>query len=400
MSQARPAPAPARGEELDWVTGLLLGGDPDAAAHWAIMPNLRHPRLLVPLGSPRAAAAALRQFNDGMTQRARLMKALVGAGFRSKGTAWLLRRRGLVVDGAPGPLLELAERVLHEGDLAFAITLGPIRPNRKPVVQVVRGDGTVLAYMKVGWNDLTRGLVRNEAEVLQRLETAGPRTFQTPRLLHQGDWQGLDVTICSALPTRLWRRGRLHAPPPPSVLREIAALGGVERATLAASRYWQRLRGRLQPVRAGDGRAAQVIDTTLQELEAAPAPVAFGSWHGDFAPWNLRATGDRLFVWDWERSAAPVPVGFDLLHFHYQVAVLAGGQPAPAAARIALARSAGPLRALGQQPHAGELLMTVYLLELLCRYGEAEVSAMTGRPDQVSASLLDALAGRLAGPSR
>ena len=42
-----------------------------------------------------------------------------------------------------------------------------------------------------------------------------------------------------------------------------------------------------------------------------------------------------------------------------------------------------------------ELLCDLYLLERLCRAAEAEVSAVTGRPDTVGAALLGVLGGRL-----
>ena len=43
----------------------------------------------------------------------------------------------------------------------------------------------------------------------------------------------------------------------------------------------------------------------------------------------------------------------------------------------------------------GELLLTLYLLERVCRAAEAEVSAVTGRPDAAGAGLIDVLGRRL-----
>jgi hypothetical protein len=207
------------------------------------------------------------------------------------------------------------------------------------VVQLIGGDGRPVGYMKVGWNDLTRRLVRAEADMLRRLAGADPRRFTAPDLLHQGEWEGLDITVSSALPHRPWRRGRRYALPPVAVSREIAALGGIQETTLAESGWWARLRSRLVPIRealagrapaaepagpvgvpgtpgaapagptgpAGTGAAA-TLDGTLARLEGlAGTWLVFGTWHGDWGPWNLRATPDRLLVWDWERSADRVP---------------------------------------------------------------------------------------------
>jgi Phosphotransferase enzyme family len=408
--------------ELEWLAEVLWGPSPGvevvvggpapdgagAFARWGVLPALSHPRVLVPLASRRAAAEAVRQYSDGMTQRARLAKAAVGLGLRSGALQWWLGRRGLLVH-AVGPVVGtlLGDHVaaaLGRSDLAAAIALGPVRPNRKPVVQLIGRDGHPVGYMKVGWNELTRRLVRSEAAMLRRLAGAGPRGFTAPGLLHQGQWQGLDITISSALPHRLWRRGRRYALPPVAVSAEIAALGGVEVTPLGESPWFSGLRERLAPLRqaavgrsdtAGPGAAA-TLDATLERLEGQAATrLAFGTWHGDWGPWNLRTTPDRLLVWDWERSGDGVPLGFDLLHFGYQTALQGLGQPPARAAATGRDRAAPLLAELGQLAGVEELLCDLYLLERLCRAAEAEVSAVTGRPDTVGAALLDVLGRRL-----
>jgi hypothetical protein len=418
----RPGPPDTPPAELAWLAEVLWGPTPGvevvvggqvpagvpATQRWGVLPDLRRPRVLVPLASGRAAAEAVRQYSDGMTQRARLAKAAVGLGLRSGAVGWWLARRGRVVAAAgPGSGTLLGDHVpaaLGRDDLAAAIVLGPVRPNRKPVVQLIGRDGDPVGYMKVGWNDLTRRLVRAEADTLRRLAGGAPRTFTAPDLLHQGRWRGLDITIGSALPHRLWRRGRRYALPPVAVSREIAGLGGIEEAPLGDSGWWKALPGRLAPVgQAPAGRpaagalgAAEVLDATLERLAGlASTRLAFGTWHGDWGPWNLRSVPGRLLVWDWERSDDGVPLGFDLLHFGYQTALQGLGRPPAAAAAAGRDRAAPHLAELGQRPGVEELLCDLYLLERLCRAAEAEVSAVTGRPDTVGAALVGVLAGRL-----
>ena len=415
MSRPGPAtgaPAAAGSSELQWLAEVLWGPTPavevvvgaavpagvPAAQRWGVLPDLRRPRVLVPLASGRAAAEAVRQYSDGMTQRARLVKAAVALALRSGALPWWLRRRGQVVAAAgpaEGTLLgDHVPAALGRDDLAAAIVLGPVRPNRKPVVQLIGRDGGAVGYMKVGWNDLTRRLVRAEAATLRRLAGAGPRTFTAPDLLHEGQWQGLDITISSALPHRLLRRGRRYALPPVATSREIAELGGVGETTLGDSGWWAGLKARLAPI--AEAGAAAVLAPTLERLEGrASARLAVGTWHGDWGPWNLRATAGRLLVWDWERSADGVPLGFDLLHFGYQTALQGLGQPPEAAIATGRDRAAPHLAALGQAPGTEELLSDLYLLERLCRAAEAEVSAVTGRPDTVGAALLGVLGRRL-----
>jgi len=408
-----------RQEELAWLREVLWGPTPgvevvvgpDAPAGfrplavWAILPDRRRPRVLVPLASRRAAASAVRQYSDGMTQRARLAKALVGLGLRSGALQRLLTRRGSLLRAsgpAEGTLLHdyLAD-ALGRRDLAAAIVLGPVRLNRKPVLQLVDVAGEPVGYMKVGWNDLTRRLVRNEAAMLARLAELRPRTFTAPRLLHHGRWHGLEVTVSGALPHGLWRRGRRYRLPPLAATQEIAALGGVDRATLGDSAWWRELQRRLDPIRQrATDRAAAVLTAVLESLgrEAASVRLAFGTWHGDWGPWNMRATPDRLLVWDWERSGDGAPVGLDLLHFGYLTGVQGLRRPPAEAATASLRNAAALLGRLGQEPDAGELLLDLYLLELFCRASEAEASVITGQPDALGTDLLDVL-DRRRGPS-
>jgi hypothetical protein len=182
-----------------------------------------------------------------------------------------------------------------------------------------------------------------------------------------------------------------------AVSREIAELGGVTVGALGESGWWARLGERLDPVRRNlEGAPATTLDATLDRLGGrAGTRLAFGTWHGDWGPWNLRTTAGPLLVWDWERSADGVPLGFDLLHFGYQTALQGLRRPPAAAAAVARDRAAPRLAALGQEPGVAELLCDLYLLERLCRAAEAEVSAVTGRPDTVGAALLGVLAGRL-----
>lgn len=47
----------------------------------------------------------------------------------------------------------------------------------------------------------------------------------------------------------------------------------------------------------------------------------FADAHGDFTPWNTASDEDQLYVWDWEASNR-YPLGFDLIHYHWQDGVL------------------------------------------------------------------------------
>src|SRR6185437_4064027 len=91
--------------------------------------------------------------------------------------------------------------------------------------------GRVLAYAKVGWNELTRPLVAAEADALASFAARPdpPRTFKVSRLLHALEWQGNTVTVVEPLvggaPVSAFD-------PPRDATHELALGGIVTRSTL------------------------------------------------------------------------------------------------------------------------------------------------------------------------
>jgi aminoglycoside phosphotransferase (APT) family kinase protein len=59
-------------------------------------------------------------------------------------------------------------------------------------------------------------------------------------------------------------------------------------------------------------------------------------WHGDFAPWNIRISGDgRWRVIDWERGELNGPPAWDWFHYIIQRAVLVHRESGPQLAATA-----------------------------------------------------------------
>ncbi len=220
-----------------------------------------------------------------------------------------------------------------------------LRPNLKPVLQVMDPRGRVLAYVKIGWNDLTKELVQNEARALRAWAEAPPRHLEVPRLIHEGEWHGAAITVLSPHPHRLLRRGSRNALPSAAVLGEVASLGGTERSSLHGSSYWRRLKARAEAIATGDA-SSDALRSILGRVEGATGAeeLTFGSCHGDWAPWNMSTGRRSLYVWDWERSARPTPVGTDVLHFWFEVGFHKEGMDVAAASRSALARSLDVVR--------------------------------------------------------
>jgi hypothetical protein len=274
--------------------------------------------------------------------------------------------------------------------------LGAPRANRKPVLQVLAPDGRTLAYVKIGVDPLTSRLVRAEAAALTTLAETGLRQLTAPRLLHTGDWNGLTLLVLSPLPVG----GRGPRPTWDRVLAaqsEVAAIGSAATIPLAGSPYWRALTERIEALPAGD--AAEELAALVERTTGTfgDVPLRFGAWHGDWTPWNTASAGDDLLVWDWERFAPAVPVGYDALHWGLQTDLVNRlADPSESAAR-SLVRAPLRLEPFGVSAREAQATAVGYLAELSTRYlADRQVEA-GARFGNVGAWLLPAMDRALTG---
>jgi hypothetical protein len=370
--------------------GRAAGG----AVDFLVFPHERNPVLLVPLSPRRVTAAALRGYKASAGTRDRLRFGLAALA-AAAGLGRLAPDRIRIEPGTPAPgtggtAADIAGylRSVLGGDVSLALHIGAPRANRKPVLQVISPGGEVTGFAKVSLSPLTSKLVRAEAAALEFLASAPLAHLRPPRLLHHGRWRDHEVLVQAA-----FRPGRPASSLAglTSAMAEVAGLSGVSRLPLAGAPYWQDLRSRLaalpRPELAGPLLAA------LGSLEAAAGGVtlAFGAWHGDWTPWNMTMSGGQALVWDWERFATGVPVGYDAVHYRLQGDIVRGGADPEAAAEAVLAGAAGMLAPFGIEPDAAGLVAALYLTELAARYvsdGQAEAGARLG---EVGTWLLPAL---------
>ena len=383
MSPVKTAPAALtagdaalRTQYLNEVIDLLYPSDGDPTAEYYVVPDARRPRLLVPAGSRKVAAAAVRRYAEPQSRAAKLKRDAVVAALRTGASGVLLRDR-IQVSGKDSIDAHLREALGRE--LAISIHIGPARANRKPVLQLISPEGETFGFAKLGTGPLTQRLVRAETNALIALGRSGLTKLTVPTVLHAGQWRGLQVLVQSALPVWLPR-----APLTPrrlaAAMVDIAGCCGYTAGPLVGSPYWGELRGRLASVQDRPEGVALGAAAELLAQHAGSTTVRYGAWHGDWAPWNMANLTDALLVWDWERFAQGVPVGFDAVHHELQRRIQSSGDAAGAVE--ATVRQAGELLApFGVAGDARELTALLYLVDLAARYltdRQAEAGARLG----------------------
>lgn len=340
--------------------GLLAVPSPSAA------------RLLLPANGKGAAASlryARRPFNIRSKVQTSAARALLrsGAG-RVLGKGFGIRR----ATGADS-IESLLYSVLGV-PVVIGVFLGPLRANRKPVLQVLDEDGNLLAIAKVGLTPLTRQLASTEAAALRELHERTNGIVQTPKLLHFGAWRGHTVLVQSALdvagaPVNVDPNVRNEA------MRQVAESNGVTTVPWAAAAYLRRLERRVEVL--DDSAMAAQLHRALENLRCTGSMIRFGTWHGDWTPWNMAVRAGRALVWDWERYEKDVPVGFDALHYAFMLALKArSGQERSGIDLVA--RAAHILRPLGVPDSGAKTIAVSYLLELATRYLADKQAEMGG----------------------
>jgi hypothetical protein len=248
---------------------------------------------------------------------------------------------------------------------------------------VLTSDGATVAWGKVGWDAHTRALVADEADVLERLGGELAPGLVAPTVVARAPWQGTEVVLSAPLPLR--RRGREVLRPDPALLRAVAGPSG------ALAPWHAAVVRRLAEV-PGGAAFVEVAERVADRLDAAGVPGA--RWHGDLTPWNVGPVPGGRAVWDWERSAAPVPLGLDAVHASYAVATLRGGADVPTALAAAADDAPPALSALGVAEAAIPAVVAAYAIELLLRHEGDRAHWPSPALDRTCAGLAAALTDR------
>ncbi|NYI96140.1 hypothetical protein HNR12_002417 [Streptomonospora nanhaiensis] len=387
--------------EVLWPCGGMLGrGEPAAIRSgsspargsrdsrvYLPVPSAHNPRVILPVTNRYAAARGIAAFAQRHSFRERVRATVLTTAFAC-GVAPLLLRDRLHV-GA-GRTIEHALSAALDRTVVIAIHIGPPRANRKPVLLLLTPAGRAIGYAKLGVNDLTSRLVRAETEALGLLAESRLPDITVPRLLHAGEWNGRPLLVQDALPVgdqtdRPTRRQLLRC------VLQIGALQPIEVLPLSRSPYRGLLRARIAGL--GARPEAEPLRACLEHLPDVRVP--FGAWHGDLTRWNLACTPRRAFVWDWERLAFGVPLGFDALHYELNECVQIGVHPGvhrwlDTGARLLR----DPLMSgAGLPSGAVATVMALYLIDLATRYLQDRQAEAGARLAAVDDWLLPALAG-------
>lgn len=342
-----------------------------------VLPALDRPQLIVPIHPAGASMIRERRARGRLAQSRNIVVAmLIESGLASRLPLMKLtlgdEALGRFLAGVIGCVEEDLPSVA--GELTAGIMVGPPRANRKPVLRVITEDGRTWGYVKVGINELTRGLVRQEAQALNQVNAWQLLQLRAPQVLCAGTLDGREFLATSPLQNATAGAQPTSLPVGPT--RELFSTAEQRDVPL---RHSQAMRPPLDV----PNRAAAQIESLAQRLLALVGDerIPLGASHGDWTPWNMSWSnshqGERVLeVWDWERSATGVPQGHDVVHFEAS-RVRADRQDG--AEHEFVSGLAASLASCGIAPALTSRLLATYLVTVGRRYA-ADLSRVSIEP--------------------
>ncbi len=342
----------------------LLPAHAAGSPRWWASPTTHEPRVLIPADSAGASKRAVRRYHDGFDLGRWARSVAAEVSMVSPAIAHrLLDKRAIVLDGpddsADRGVLGGLRRIMGRDDLRFAISLASPKTNRKPVIQLLDDAGLTLGWAKVGWNPWTERLVTNEA---RWLATPSNPPIITPIVLEHDVIAGRRIVVLSAVAPGRRPKLRAAAQPDPAVLRAISGRGTVSERPIVETGWWSSVEAVLPHAEPDERRAVERAVATADDLV-----FSIGAWHGDFTPWNVMTVRGLAEIIDWEFAADEVPLGFDLCHYHTQIAAEIRHLPADQAIDHSARLSPQGLAQLGVDPHTQLATWRLYLVELVRR---------------------------------
>jgi hypothetical protein len=282
-------------------------------------------------------------------------------------------------------------RLSHDlgAELVATVHLGPARANRKPVLALTSPHGQVQGFAKVAVNPLTASLVATEQRALAALAGVAHPSLTAPEAVASGTWQHQPYLVQSPLGLAARSRvddaaGRLAR-----AQVELARAFGTTWATAGGSSYLRDLVDRLQ----ANGTTGESMAAAMLADRGLSTSLEIGAWHGDWRSTNCAVTPATVLVWDWERFATGVPLGFDALHLWLTTQALRAADPRRLAGGLAEA-APGLLGPFGLDAAQARTTTTLYLGELGARYLADRQHETTARLGDVAGWILPHLQER------
>ena len=207
----------------------------------------------------------------------------------------------------------------------YAIFTGTAGENRKAIVAIA-ANNYVNSFVKIPLTEKAKHLVKNEKRQLEYIKQIDLRKMGTPKCT--GSVEQLQLT--NIKPIRTVKQSSLSN----HHLAGIAEFYSktVQHTSLQSTIAWSEIQGNMQMLNnefelknnLDKNKLTKIIHqlNLLVDRIGAESAMPVGLAHGDFTPWNMYLTDEKIYVYDWEMSRRDMPLLFDIFHYIFQSNIL------------------------------------------------------------------------------
>ncbi len=198
----------------------------------------------------------------------------------------------------------------------WAMFTGTVGENRKIIAWYQKGIHS--SFAKIPLSVISEQNIRNEYDALQ-LATPAAAIKPSGVLIQNAVLVQPDIFNNKALST-------------PQSIKELpiqpllsCMANGLRSMPLCETKWWPAASETLSNTTELSKRYSPILLQRIRDLVSSIAPSAqcyVTNGHGDFTPWNVRFTSEKLNIIDWELYNADYPALYDIFHFIYQDNVL------------------------------------------------------------------------------
>lgn len=228
------------------------------------------------------------------------------------------------------------ERIIdRQGAKEFAAYTGIPGRNRKCIAvgQTAEKYGEDVVFFKIPLTEKAHEAVNNERETLLRLSNNSFNTFQHPWVLSAEGECAVINELDAPKELRLNTIENQHG----AALKELYKYSS-KAIPLRNSSFYTSIKKNLEKLSYSSNvkndldqglidEMMKQIHTIFDELDEQ-TEIPTGIAHGDFTPWNMKATSQKLLIYDWELASDQCPLLYDLFHFVVQTGILIKRQSA------------------------------------------------------------------------
>jgi hypothetical protein len=284
-----------------------------------VIPSLKNPRVVVPFNNKEITKKINLYKPHG--KMGRIYKSIItlGDSFLVKsGIPLISKIRPLRYTDLLENIMSVCKQIFKKNSIQFSIYVGTPGKHQKLVLEISDEFGEKLGYAKIGFNKETVKLIENEIKALNILEK-DLGFSNTPKALYCFSGKGVSFSIQKPVDSFYSDNGQLNDIHINFLYNLYSKTYSVDCSEIFIDNIENNLSNLSECI---NGEILKVLNDATNYIKGNTDTLQYTAVHGDFAPWNIFHSTDKIYVIDWEYFDDKGLIYEDLLHYILQYEIL------------------------------------------------------------------------------